>query len=143
MGAIVAFSYANWIARYPEFTAVSEPTATGYFAEASVYHANDGTGPVNDPTVQSALMNMLTAHIAARYAQQPGNQPATPLVGRISNATQGSVSVQADYGAPPSGTMAWYLQTKYGADYWAATIKYRTARYIPFVRPPNNPWPWQ
>lgn len=140
MGVVVQFNYAAWSARYPEFSSVSQPTADGYFAEASVYHRNDGGGPVNDANVQLTLLNMLTAHIAARYATISG-QPATSLVGRINNASEGSVSVQAEYATTVPGTMAWFLQTKYGADYWNATTAYRTARYSPGPRRNFNPWP--
>lgn len=135
MGAIVAFSYAAWAARYPEFAAVSQDTATAYFGEACIYHSNNGSGPVDDPAVQSALLNMVTAHIAARYSQSQGSpvpgaaQDANSMVGRISSASEGSVSVSAEYASDASGSMAWFLQTKYGADYWNATKAYRTMRY--------------
>ena len=64
MGAVVAFDYGAWSTRYPEFGMVAPSLAAEYFAEAALYHANDGTGPVNDPARQSLLLNMLTAHIA-------------------------------------------------------------------------------
>lgn len=140
MGVVVQFNYAAWVARYPEFSSVSPQTADGYFAEASVYHRNDGGGPVSDSTVQLTLLNMLTAHIAARYATISG-QPGTSLVGRIKNATEGSVSVEAEFATVVPGSMAWYLQTKYGADYWGATTAYRTMRYMPGPRRVFNPWP--
>src|SRR5712691_5301202 len=129
MGVTVAFNYAQWIARYPEFAAsVNTDLATAYFNEATIYHANDGSGPVTTAAIQSTLLNMLTAHIAQRYAAQ-GGQVASPLVGRISNASEGSVSVQTEYADATPGTMAWYVQTKYGADYWQASAPYRTMRY--------------
>lgn len=134
MGVIVQFSYAAWIARYPEFASVTQPTAEQYFAEASVYHRNDGGGPVTDPTVQSVLLNMVTAHIAARYSTPTGGaQPSGGLVGRLTNATEGSVSAgtQNDY---PPGTVQWFQQTKYGSDYYLATAPYRTMRYMPRSR---------
>lgn len=142
MGVAVAFNYAAWVLRYPEFSNVSEGQATGYFNEATVYHRNDGGGPVNNATVQLTLLNMLTAHIAARYAASSDGQPASPLVGRISNATEGSVSVQTQMDYPP-GTPQWFVATKYGADYWTASAPYRTMRYSPNVRPVvNGVYPW-
>ena len=134
MGVVVAFNYAAWSARYPEFAAVSQDTATAYFGEACIYHSNNGSGPVDDPTVQSALLNMVTAHIAARYSQSQGSpvpgapQDANSVVGRISSASEGSVSVQTDNQYPP-GSAQWWQQTKYGSDYWNATKSYRTMRY--------------
>lgn len=131
MGVVVAFDYDAWVARYPEFSAVNEATATAYFNEATIYHSNDGSGPVPTAAIQSTLLNMLTAHIAARYAPGPGGAPASGIVGRITNASEGSVSVQAEYADETPGTMAWYVQTKYGADYWNATLPFRTMRYRP------------
>lgn len=134
MGVIVAFNYAAWLARYPEFAAVPQDTVTAYFGEACIYHSNNGSGPVDDPVVQSALLNMVTAHIAARYSQSQGSpvpgaaQDANGLVGRVSSASEGSVSVQTEnlYAA---GSAQWWQQTKYGSDYWNATKAYRTMRY--------------
>jgi len=138
MGAVVAFNYSAWVARYPEFAAVS-PTAAGmYFNEATLYQRNDGTGPICDPTIQLTLLNMLTAHIAALYNNQPSNSP----VGRISNATEGSVTGAFEYSPPATASQAWANQTKYGAQWWAATSAYRTIQYRSPPRRNMNPWPW-
>lgn len=58
----------------------------------------------------------------------PFQQPV--LVGRITTARMGSLSVQADAG-PVAGSQAWWLQTPYGAAFWAATTSLRTALYVP------------
>lgn len=130
MGVHVDFNYAAWIARYPEFALVNEVTANEYFAEATIYHRNDGGGPVEDATVQSALLNMMTAHVAALYATKNG-AVVSPLVGRINSATEGSVSVGVEGFTGLVGSQQWLVQTKYGASYWYATTSYRTMRYIP------------
>ena len=78
------------------------------------------------------LLNMLTAHIAALNAPL-GGQPSSPLVGRVSNATEGTVTVATDNQYPP-GSVQWYQQTKYGAAFWAASAQYRTAIYAPGPR---------
>jgi hypothetical protein len=137
MGCIVAFNYAAWVARYPEFTSVQKQVAQEYFNEATIYHRNDGGGPVPTAPIQTTLLNMMTAHIAARYAQSQGSpspgaaQDANSLVGRISDATEGSVTVRAEMPTSLSAYQAWLFQTKYGADYWQATIPFRTMRYLP------------
>ena len=114
MGVIVQFNYARWLARYPEFSQVQQPTAQEYFGEATLYLRNDGTGPVRDAGTQLRLLNMLTAHIAALNAPSADGAAAPPLVGRISNATEGSVSVQTQNDYPP-GTVQWFQQTKHGS----------------------------
>lgn len=131
MGVTVTFDYTTWSARFPEFSAtVTEATATTLFAEATIYHRNDGSGPVKDPNQQSILLNYVTAHLAQLYfpIETPSGGTPSQLVGRISNAGQGSVSVgtQNDY---PPGTPQWWQQTKYGSSYWAATAGYRTFKY--------------
>jgi hypothetical protein len=141
MGVIVQFSYAQWIARYPEFSQVQPATAQAYFGEAGLYLRNDGTGPVRDAATQLLLMNMLTAHIAALNAPSADGEPAPPLVGRISNAAEGSVSVQTQNDYPP-GTAQWFQQTKYGSAYWAATVAYRSAHYLSNKKPVVGAGPW-
>ncbi len=136
--AVAVFSYPAWSARYPELAkTVDEILATEYFAEATLYLDNTATSvvPADAITYQPRLMllGMLTAHVA-----ELNRAGASELVGRVSSATQGSVSVSADMG-PPSGSAAWYQQTKYGAAYWAATARYRGFRYVP---PPNTAPRW-
>ena len=127
MGATVSFNYTQWLARYPEFSTVDQPTAQDYFNEATAYLRNDGGGPVPTAALQSTLLNMLTSHIAKLYEVTNGAATSN-LVGRISDATEGSVSVSTDMPDMP-GTAAWFLQTKYGLSYWQATAGFRTARY--------------
>ena len=149
IGDIVTFDYSTWILRYPEFTSnVSSPLAQLYFNEAAMYCDNSACGLVPNvtPSFQRAtFLNMLTAHIAALNAptvnpQNPTQStPASPLVGRISNASEGSVSVAVQNDYPP-GTVQWYQSTKYGAAYWAASTAYRTMQYVPGCAPIPNPW---
>lgn len=123
----VTFNFAVWVQRYPEFQGVDEWLAQAYFDEAGLYCANSIQNPALP--ILSTLLNMLTAHIAWLNATRNG-EPASSLVGRISDATEGSVSVSVQNDYDP-GTPQWYQQTKYGAAFWAATAPYRTARYVP------------
>lgn len=125
----VAFDYAAWAARYPEFGAtVSQPQAQECFLDACVYLNNTDTSVVQDLAVRARLLNMLTAHVA-QLTYGSAIQPKSSLVGRVESATEGSVSVTAKYAEP--GSNAWYLQTQYGASYWQATAPFRTFRYVP------------
>lgn len=127
MGVQVQFDYNGWVARYPEFTYVGSNLAQEYFTEATLYHKNDGSGPINDPNQQLMLLNMVTAHIAQLYKIQ-SNQAESQLVGRIDNAGEGSVNVSSEM-AEPTQASDWWKQTKYGASYWAATKQFRMMRY--------------
>jgi hypothetical protein len=128
MGVVVTFDYASWVARYPEFAAVSQPTAQEYFNEATMYCRNDGGGPVPTAAIQSTLLNMLTAHLAFLYSGANGEAPSQ-LVGRISDAAEGSVHVAVEMPTNMSAAAAFFTQTKYGLAFWQATVGYRTARY--------------
>jgi hypothetical protein len=131
MGAVATFDYGLWVATYPEFNRVTKEAATSYFTIATAFHANNGSGPIADASLQLMMLNMVTAHIAAIYSTPSGAPAASnTLVGRLNNVSEGSVSASSEFATTPvNGTMAWYLQTKYGAMYWAATAPYRTMRY--------------
>lgn len=136
----VTFDNATWIALYPEFTAVGATLGASYFLRASFLCGNEACNPTNRVAgMLQSLLYLLTSHIAWLNAPRDANgnpaatgAPASPLVGRIDQATEGSVSVHADMGDANAGSpsQAWYMQTKYGAEYWAATAAVRTAHYV-------------
>lgn len=128
MGVTVTFDYAAWLLLYPEFQNVSEAQATACFDMATLYCRNDGGGPVSSAAIQTQLLNMMTAHMAFLTYGTVGSGGASPLVGRISNAAQGSVNVATENNYPP-GTAQWFQQTKYGAAFYAATAQYRRMYY--------------
>lgn len=120
-----------------------------YFDLATQYCRNDGGGPVSKATIQVRLLNLMTAHLAFLLAGNNTSDGASSLVGRISSASEGSVSVSAEMPGSNANS-AWYLQTKYGAAFWQATAVYRTMRYRHSCLPngtvvgPYNPlglWP--
>ncbi|EJX7554741.1 DUF4054 domain-containing protein, partial [Escherichia coli] len=125
---VVIFDPSAFKLRYPEFSSVDDALLQQYFTQATIYLDNTDTSRVSDLAVRSMLLNMLVAHIACLYSGANGQSPSG-LVGRIDSASEGSVSVHADM---PGGTAnsAWYMQTKYGADYWNATAPFRTFQYI-------------
>lgn len=133
---IVAPNYTAWSQRYPEFVAnaaagqvVEEPLYAAYFAEACLYVDNTVCSPVPNeaPTYQRAqFLGMIVSHIAA--LNRPGS---SGIVGRIASATEGTVTVAAEYGQLQPGSQAWYIQTKYGAAFWQASGDYRRAIYVP------------
>lgn len=138
---LLAFNSAQFLARYPEFSSVPAATLEAYFAEAGIYCANATTSPVTDQSVGgllSMLLNMVTAHIAALNYGVNG-EPPSALVGRLDDATQGSVHVHADMGVVP-GSAAWFAQTKYGIAFWQATVAYRTWKYFAGSSRPASRW---
>ena len=116
------FNFANFILRYPEFSSLSSTLLQMYFNEAGFYCRNDGVGPVEDQATLDTFMSMLTAHIAALNGGVNGQAPSQ-LVGRINSAGEGSVRVSTEMKTDPGA--AWFMQTKYGAAYWQASLPYR------------------
>lgn len=130
--SVVVFNYAQWVARYPEFAGVSEEMAGFYFTEATLYLNNTDASIVQDEATRALLLNMLVAHIAKLNATIAGIPPSG-LVGRVSNAAEGSVSVATQMAVP--GSAEWYAQTTYGIAFWAATARYRTMRWQVSTKP--------
>jgi hypothetical protein len=155
----VVFSFATWTASFPEFAGLTSDQGQAYFDRACLICANSTTNPVFCAGVLSPLLYLLTSHVAwlncpkdAMGNPSATGQPPAALVGRISSATQGSVSVQTDMPAQgDSSAMDAYLkQTKYGLEYLAQITQFRTARYV--ARPTivgtgvypgfRRPWGW-
>lgn len=118
--AVVVFDVTAFRARYPEFASVADATLAAYFDEACIYLSNTDRSPVCNVTRRALLLNMLVAHVAFINGRP---------VGRLSNATEGSVSSAFEYLQP--GTHAWYTQSQYGAAFWQATASLRGFRYFP------------
>lgn len=135
----VTFSQATWVAMFPEFSALTSEQGQGYFNRATgSIIANDVCNPVFGDGNLPYLIYLATSHVAWLNCPKDNNgnpaatgQPASPLVGRISNASEGSVSVQLEWnGSDPSAQEKYLIQTKYGAELWSALAPYRTASYL-------------
>ncbi len=134
MSGIVTFNEAQFVLRYPQFAAFAAANPGALlqrFTEVTLIYINNTLNAiVKDPVERSIYINYAIAHILTLDGVvAPGGQGSTgDQVGRVSSATEGSVSASLDMGAA-SGTQAWWQQTQYGASYWSATAKYRTVRY--------------
>ena len=131
---VVVFNYDTWVAQYPEFAGMPSAQAQGYFNQAALYCDNTASSVITDASpggARETILYMLTAHVATILAAVVVNgtlSAPSPLVGRITNATEGSVTVAAAMDGAP-GSAAWFNQTKYGAMAWQAMAPYRTMRY--------------
>lgn len=147
---IVQFDDAEFAALYPEFTGIDAGAALTQFNGATLLLDNSCASRVQDANKRLLLLYMLTAHLClintgtddgAGNASQPQG-----IVGRIADATEGSVSVSAEYASTVGESLAFFSQTKYGAMFWQATKAYRTAHYIgaPAYGPngPGFPYQW-
>lgn len=137
MTGVVVFDPDKFLAQYPEMQQAS--TAFTWFAEAQdkvsllqswfrqaeLILNNTHCSVVKNLVEREILLFLLVRHFAELHSRavQGG------LVGRISSATEGSVSVSAEMPiASPSS--AWFYQTPFGANFWQMTLKYRGFRYV-------------
>lgn len=124
MDGVVVFDAAEFRALYPSISA-TDPQLEDYFAMAESFLDNTKCSVVKDLGRRKRMLYLLVAHIATITGMaETGN----PVVGRISSASEGSVSVSLDYGTMGNNER-WYLQTPWGAMYWQLTKKYRSAVY--------------
>lgn len=138
---VVTFDYSQWAALFPELSSINSTQATMYFGMATQFCDNSPTGivPNCQPSYQRQMfLNLLTAHVASLFGSI-NSQPPNPLVGRISNATEGSVTVATQNDYPP-GSPQYFQQTKYGSAFWQMSAQYRTMTYVPGPVPITNPY---
>ena len=142
---IASFTYSAWAAIFPELGLYTNSAqATQYWTEATMLLDNTISSPVQDVTQRTAILNLITAHICA-LRQPLGGQPSSPLVGRISDATEGSVSVKAEL-IVAAGSAQFWAQSKYGLQAWQMLLPFRSARYYAGPRRVFTPvgvyWPY-
>lgn len=126
---VVVFVPADFKQAYTEFATVADARLTENFNIATLQMNNSCRSRVMDAAKRETLLNLLTAHITA-LRDGVNSQPPAGVVGRVSSATEGSVSVSADMGTMVYG-QAYYMQTQWGALYWQSTAPYRTMVYVP------------
>ncbi len=125
---VVVFDPTAFKVRYPVFAAVSDALLYLCFDDATLILSNSDDSPVQNATRRTQLLNMLVAHIAYLGGALNPSGGAVP-VGRVSQATQGSVSASMDYRTPEA--QAWFSQTQWGVLFLQATLNLRSFRYIP------------
>jgi Protein of unknown function (DUF4054) len=139
---IVTFDPAAFVLLYPEFAGfitdpgppALSPILTKEFGLAQLLLNNSCGSRVRDANNRETLLDLLVAHLAfldVGTNDGAGNiVPPPGVIGRINTATEGAVSVGAEFQAPPNANQAYFIQSKYGALYWTLTAKYRTLLYI-------------
>lgn len=126
---IVRLVPADFKVAFPEFATVADAALLVNFDAATLMLNNTCKSRVCDAVLREKLLNWLTAHITALRNGVNG-QPPSGLVGRISDATEGSVSVGTEF-AVATFDQAWYSQTQYGVLYWNGTAGFRMFIYAP------------
>lgn len=139
---VVTFDANVFKTIYPEFATVEAAALNLNFVLAQIILSNKCESIVCDAVTRETLLNVLVAHITALRNGVNG-QPPAGIVGHVTSATQGTVSVSAEFLA--SMNAQWFIQTQYGALFWQLTAQYRTMRYIPApascLNGPTGMWP--
>lgn len=131
--AIVTFDPAAFKVAFPEFAAYSDARLNLFFAMASQSILdNTDNSPVMDVDYRTQLFYMLVAHLCLLFGSGTGTPSGGAVPpGRLSSASEGTVSSSFEYNIPAGSAMAaWFNQTKYGAMYWMATARFRSAQYF-------------
>jgi hypothetical protein len=126
---VVVFSASEFLTQYPSFTTVATAALQQNFNLACLMLENSCCSVVQDAPTRLLLLYLATAHITALLNGVNG-QPPQGVVGRITNAAEGSVNVQTEM-LTQSESAAYWQQTPWGLAFWQATLQYRTSRYVP------------
>lgn len=125
--AIVTFDPAAFKIAFPDYANLTDEQLDSFFLVAELIVNNTDASIVPyDPTAtpevkeRKILLDLLVAHQSELSTRGNGS------VGRPNSGSEGSVSFSLDM--VTTGNSQWFLQTQWGATFWQATAKYRTAR---------------
>lgn len=122
--AIVELKITTFREDYDDFSNIADGKLPLLFDQATDYLDNTEISLVAQSDKRERLLYLLMAHLAyMRYGDKDGNG-GSGMVGRVSSASEGSVSVSSDLGQVEFRN-AWYTLSPYGMDYWQATKVYR------------------
>lgn len=123
---VVKFDIDEFKEMYP--IEISNAQLNMCFLKAELRLNNTESSLVCDLGERKILLYLLTAHLGVIQDRiNKGNDS----VGRVSSASEGSVSVSLEFPTGSSLLAAWFAQTPYGAEYWMLTSKYRSMIYMP------------
>jgi hypothetical protein len=125
---VVVFVPATFKTLFPEFATVGDAVLAFNFDLATLFLNNNCCSVVQSAPKRETLLNLLVAHITALRNGANG-QAASGIVGRVSSASEGSVSVDADLGDVPFSA-AYFAQTQWGLMFWRATAPWRQMIYV-------------
>ena len=130
--AIVVFDPAQFRLMYPAYTDETKYTdeyLTEYFNQSCALIPNTDTSfipydPEHGIVIRKIILDKVTCHLLT-LAELPNTQ-----VGRVSSASQGSVSTSFELLNGKSESAQWWLQTQCGAMAWQLLARYRLGGMI-------------
>lgn len=124
---VVIFDPVTFKAAFPQFATITDGMLQMDFTFATLLLNNSCQSLVCDANVRESLLNLLVCHIAALMQGENGQAPSG-VVGRLDSGAEGSISFSAEYASQIGQSMAYYVQTQYGAMFWQMTGQYRQFR---------------
>lgn len=125
MDGVVVFDPAEFRDLYPSVKG-TDAQLEMHFKFAVWLLGNNECSLVKDLDMRKHFLYLLVAHMATLDQRtEEGNS----VVGRVSSATEGTVSIGLDYGEM-NDNARWYLQTPYGAKYWQMMKQFRSMLYL-------------
>ncbi len=127
--AAVTLDVTEWKEKYPQYSGLTDSQVEDLFYAATSYLENNDMSAVGDEERRKYFLYLLTAHLAfLLYPDSSGKGGNGGMVGRISSASEGSVSVGSGLSNVPFNA-EFFLQSTYGYMFWQATQVYRMAFY--------------
>lgn len=124
--AKVVFDPIHFKEIYPQFAGFTDAQLEWFFKKSEQILDNSENACI-EYDARMIMFYLLVAHYAQLQQQIKDGNTA---VGRVSSATEGSVSISLDFPTSAVGREKWFNQTPYGAEYWMMTAPYRTGLYV-------------
>ena len=128
MTNVVVFDPDFFKQKYPQFIGLSNELLEYFFEKSETTMLDNSEAACVPLKERKMLFDLLVAHQA--QLQERINDGSASLVGNITSATEGSVSIGVNAPTSSSAMGQWLMQTPYGQEYWVLTAKYRNALYI-------------
>ncbi|CAI3941835.1 unnamed protein product [Commensalibacter communis] len=125
------FNCAKWRGQYPSLSLYSDEQINGFASQIPLYFSDCNNQWGLCPAKKEQLEFLIVAHLATLDKRNSNGG----LVGAITNASEGSVSLGTTMGNL-GNIPAFWSQTNYGIAFWEATKFMRSGKYIP--RRPNR-----
>jgi hypothetical protein len=126
---VVVFDATAFKVLFPMFATVADVLLEMNFAAAEMLVKNTCCSRVVDAVKRERLLNLLVAHIT-QLLNGINGQPPAGIVGVVTSATEGSVSVDTTVGPIPF-TAVYFAQTQFGLLFWQLTAPFRAFVYVP------------
>lgn len=126
--AIVVFNLDNFQALYPQFSNVSDTLLPLIFTQAELLFSNKDSSCIQDLSQRELVLYMVMAHILYLQYGDANGDGGSGVIGRVSSASEGSVSVSSTLDGS-SNVKAYWAQSPYGLLFWQATVKCRMPKY--------------